>query len=126
MHNCGTDPSAVHLNLNYKPGWTADQIAEADGKVAYLNDLAQDGLLSKTTSVRSVPGSAAGRLRAAGEVVPPGYHGDHMWDLQLGGTDTLDNLGALDGSVNTSLGPQIAGQLRNLPLGTPICGVSIC
>ncbi|WP_285780842.1 polymorphic toxin-type HINT domain-containing protein, partial [Microtetraspora sp. NBRC 13810] len=25
VHNCGTDPSAVHLNLKYKAGWSTDQ-----------------------------------------------------------------------------------------------------
>lgn len=38
---------------------------------------------------------------------------------------SLGNLGALDGSVNTSLGPQIDAQIRNLQTGTKICGVSI-
>lgn len=126
VHNCGTDPGAVYLDLHYKEGWSPTQIADADGKVAYLNDLAQDGLLVETPSVRVVPGSAAGRLRKAGETVPRGYHGDHMHDLQLGGPEVLDNLGALDGSVNTSLGPQIDARIRNISNGIKICGVSIC
>ncbi|MFC9295504.1 polymorphic toxin-type HINT domain-containing protein [Streptomyces sp. NPDC057011] len=126
VHNCGDDADAVHLNLKYKDGWSAGQIAEADAKVAHLNDLAGQGKLVKTQSVRVVKGSAAGRLRRSGVDVPSGYHGDHMQDLQLGGTDTLDNLGPLDGSVNTSLGPQIDAQIRKLPNGTKVCGVSIC
>jgi hypothetical protein len=123
-HNCSR-PGDEHLDLHYKDGWDADQIAAADGKVAHLDNLAEQGKLVKTKPERVVPGSAAQRLRNANVDVPDGHHGDHLQDLQLGGTDTLDNLGPLDGSVNTSLGPQIAGRVRNLPLGTTICGVSI-
>jgi hypothetical protein len=38
----------------------------------------------------------------------------------------LDNLGALNSSVNKSLGPQIDAQIGKLPNGTKICSVSIC
>ncbi len=126
VHNCGNDPEAVHLDLNYKDGWDADQKAAADGKVEYLDGLAKNGDLVKTDAVRVEKGSAAGRLRKAGQDVPSGSDGDHMRDLQLGGSDTLDNLSPLEASVNRSLGPQIAGRLRGLPNGTRICGVSIC
>ncbi|WP_329409813.1 polymorphic toxin-type HINT domain-containing protein [Streptomyces sp. NBC_00704] len=120
VHNCDT------LELKYKEGWDETQRAEADAKVAHLNQLAEDGKLVKTKSVRIEKGSAASRLRKAGTTVPDGYHGDHLQDLQLGGTDTLDNLGPLDGSVNSSLGSQIAGKIKNLPMGTRICSVTIC
>ncbi len=125
VHNCGTDDTAVHLDLTYKEGWDDAQKVAADGKVAYLDGLAKSEDLVKTDSVRVVKGSAAGRLRKDGQTVPSGSDGDHMRDLQLGGTDTLDNLSPLDASVNRSLGPQIAGRLKNLPNGTRICGVSI-
>ncbi|MFF4830441.1 polymorphic toxin-type HINT domain-containing protein [Streptomyces sp. NPDC001315] len=120
VHNCDT------LELKYKEGWDETQRAEADAKVAHLNKLAEEGKLVKTKSVRIEKGSAASRLRKAGTDVPDGYHGDHLQDLQLGGTDTLDNLGPLDGSVNSSLGSQIAGKIKNLPMGTRICSVTIC
>ncbi|WP_327694870.1 polymorphic toxin-type HINT domain-containing protein [Streptomyces sp. NBC_00459] len=120
VHNCET------LELVYKEGWDDTQRAQADAKVAHLNQLAEEGKLVKTKSVRIEKGSAAGRLRKAGTDVPDGYHGDHLQDLQLGGTDTLGNMGPLDGSVNSSLGAQIAARIKNLPMGTRICSVTIC
>lgn len=106
-HNCGR-PGDVHLDLYYKEGWDSDQIIAADGKVRALDDIAATGDLSKTTAERLVKEPAAQRLRDSGVTVPDGHHGDHLRDLQLGGTDTLDNLVPLDGSVNSSLGSQIA------------------
>lgn len=41
---------------------------------------------------------------AAGNRVPAGSHVDHRIDLQLGGGDILENMAAVDASVNTSLG----------------------
>lgn len=43
-----------------------------------------------------------------------------MWELQLGGPDTVDNLKLLHGRTNTDIGSQIWGQIQNLPDGTPI------
>ncbi|MEE3920570.1 hypothetical protein V2I01_27060 [Micromonospora sp. BRA006-A] len=48
------------------------------------------------------------------------YHPDHVWELQLGGPDTVDNLKLLHGRTNTDIGSQIWGQIQNLPDGTPI------
>src|SRR5690606_41374345 len=74
-------------------------------------------LFPYTTLFRS-RGSAGSRYRANGGDVPTGHDVDHSIDLQLGGPDTLANMSPLDRSVNRSLGPQIAGQLRSLPPGT--------
>lgn len=95
--------------------------------IAYGYDANGNETSKTTTGVTSASANTyTYDARDPGETVPRGYHGDHMQDLQLGGSDTLDNLGALDGSVNTSLGPQIDAQIRGLPDGTKICGVSIC
>lgn len=115
VRNCNRSGD-VHLDLNYKDGWDADQIAAAD---------AGQGRLAKTKAEWLVPGSVAQRLRAAGADVSYGHDGDHLQDLQLGGMDTLENLGPLDGSVNRGLGLQIAVRIRSLPLGSVICGVPI-
>ncbi|SCF08814.1 hypothetical protein GA0070607_5377 [Micromonospora coriariae] len=48
------------------------------------------------------------------------YHPDHVWELQLGGPDTVDNLKLLHGRTNTDIGSQIWGQIQTLPDGTPI------
>jgi len=49
-----------------------------------------------------------------------------MTDLQLGGSDTVENMSPLDSSVNRSFGPQIAAQIKNLSLGTRVCDATIC
>ena len=113
--------SGVPLALKYKEGWTATQRAEADAKVAALNDAELF-----VTPVQRAGTSAASRYRSAGGVVPRGADVDHTIDLQLGGADDILNMNPLDASVNRSLGAQIAHQIRGLPEGTRICSVTIC
>jgi RHS repeat-associated protein len=115
----------LDLQLQYKEGWTPEQIAAADSKVDALNTAAQNGELSATPSVRSGT-SAASMFRRAGEEVPAGSDIDHIIDLQLGGANDLSNLAPLDSSVNRSLGAQIACQIKNVAVGTTISSVSIC
>src|SRR5919201_44499 len=80
------------LHLKYKPGWTAAQRAEADAKVAALNDAAARGELSvveagpRGASASSIWDSQVGTPR------PPGYDVDHIIDRQLGGSDSVENL----------------------------------
>lgn len=50
--------------------------------------------------------------------VSSNYDVDHTIDLQLGGSDTVDNMNPLDSSVNRSLGSQIHHAIRNYPDGT--------
>ncbi|WP_218016107.1 hypothetical protein, partial [Moraxella oblonga] len=46
---------------------------------------------------------------------------DHIWELQLKGPDTADNLKFLDSFTNWHIGTQqIRPQIRNLPVGTKI------
>ncbi|MBY8875050.1 endonuclease [Micromonospora sp. PLK6-60] len=45
---------------------------------------------------------------------------DHVWDPQLGGPDTVDNLRLLDSHTNQDLGNEFWQQIGNLPDGTPI------
>jgi hypothetical protein len=113
------------LALSYREDWTSEQRALADQKVAALDAAAGRGEAT-VTAVKRASGSAAGRLRKAKVHVPTGWHGDHLIDLQLGGQDVLSNLWPLDGSVNSSLGAQIAAQIRGLPIGTRIGSVGIC
>lgn len=49
-----------------------------------------------------------------------GVDPDHVWELQLGGPDTADNLRLLDRATNRDIGTDIWRQIRNLPDGTPI------
>ena len=110
----------VDLALKYKPGWTAEQMAEADAKVEILNN-------SETvvTQVERSGTSAAIRYRQSEGIVPSGNDVDHMVDLQLGGADILSNMWPLDSSVNRSLGAQIQRQIKDLPTGTRINRVKI-
>lgn len=58
---------------------------------------------------------AAARRRIFGRMNP-----DHVWELQLGGPDTVDNLHMLDATTNQAIGKQIRLQIMNLPDYTPI------
>ena len=119
VHNC----NGATLELTYKPGWTADQIAEADAKVAALNSA--DRLV--VTDVNRGNTSAAEVWRRAGNKGRTGADIDHKVDLQLGGADNVGNMWALDASVNRSLGSQVAKQIRrqNLQPGAVVCSVTI-
>ena len=112
--------NALLCNLKYKPGWTAEQNAAADAKLAAY----KDSNLVKSPVVRSGT-SAARRFAAAGNDIPPGSDVDHIIDLQLGGTDTISNMQTLDSSVNRSLGRQIQQAIQDLDIGTVIDGVTI-
>ncbi|MDM4784516.1 hypothetical protein [Micromonospora sp. b486] len=46
------------------------------------------------------------------------YHPDHVWELQLGGPDTVGNLKLLHGRTNTDIGSQIWGQMPDAPAAT--------
>jgi hypothetical protein len=48
-----------------------------------------------------------------------------MVDLQLGGSDTVNNMWPLDSSVNRSLGAQIQHLIKDLPIDTRIDRVTI-
>lgn len=115
VHNTVCD-----LQLKYKPGWTPNQIASADTKVAALNDAN-----TVVTDVQRSGTSASRIYQATGGTIPPGSDIDHIIDLQLGGAYEASNMAPLDLSVNRSLGAQIAQQIADLPIGTVIRYVTI-
>jgi hypothetical protein len=119
-----TDAADTSLSLTYKVGWSAEQLAAADAKVASLNNAAEQGQL-QVTQVERAGTSAASMWRTAGGEVPTNADIDHTIDLQLGGSNSLDNLSPLDYSVNRSLGAQIAWRIAGMAAGTTINGVSI-
>ncbi|WP_143749690.1 hypothetical protein [Mesorhizobium sp. WSM3879] len=118
----GVDESTAghDLHLYYMPEWDAAQRAAADLKVKILTEA--DTVVSRAVRLF---GSARRRFIAAGNEVLAGSHVDHRVDLQLGGSDTIDNMALLDASVNTSLGSQINNLIKNLPKGTKINKVTI-
>jgi hypothetical protein len=111
---------AVDLSLRYKPGWTPEQRAAADAKIAFLNE--SDLVVSE---VERSGTSASSRYKRNGGNVPVGSDVDHIVDLQLGGKDVLSNMWPLDSSVNRSLGSQIQWRITNLPVGTRIGTITI-
>jgi filamentous hemagglutinin len=108
------------LSLKYMADWTAAQRTEAELKARALTEAAT----AVTRPVRSGI-SASRRYRAAGNQVPTGSDVDHTIDLQLGGTDTIENMHPLNSSVNRSLGAQIRRQTKDLPQGTTINRVTM-
>jgi hypothetical protein len=93
--------------------WDAEALAQADIKAAQLRSL--EGRV--IAAVR--PSEPAPDIwRRAGRIIPPRHDIDHILDLQLGGTHTLDNLQPLLSTVNRSLGSQVAHRIKALPIGT--------
>jgi len=112
----GTDKAdSIDVNLKYKKNWTPEQIAEADAKAKALSE----GTTIKTPVDRSGTSARSLYKKAYGEnSIPDGYDIDHIIDLQLGGSNTLDNLAPLNKSVNRSLGKQIDNAIKQYPNGT--------
>lgn len=110
--------------LKYQDGWTRAQRRAADAKVKAISAAAERGDLRKTVVERS--GTSRSKFQAAGGKLPAGSDVDHIVDLQLGGSDDLSNLQALDQSVNRSFGKQLEAGLKTFAVGAPILAVSIC
>ena len=110
------------LELELKEGWSEEQIAQAQAKVASLNAAAE-----RSELVRSVPNRGSTTARSMyldeGFDVEDGMDVDHVIDLQLGGADAVRNLSPLDLSVNRSLGSQIYHATKGLEIGALITGV---
>ncbi len=116
------DPiDGTELRLRKMDGWSDDQVAQAQRKVDDLARLADDGRLVKTQVAADDRAFTSSFRRSTRQA---GHDWDHIHDLQLGGKDVRTNLRLTDSSVNRSLGAQIAAQLRDLPYGTRITGVS--
>ena len=127
-------PKGITLTLEYKPEM---DLRDFDRKVRALQDLAERGKLIKSPVIRDKKVTDQYRnniLNKAemqwGQSHPEKVESiqrllrtrdvDHLQDLQLLGQDKFYNLGFLDRKVNTSLGPQIYHQLKEVPFGTRI------
>jgi hypothetical protein len=106
---------AANVNLHYKQGWTPEQKVAADKKLKALTEATTiyTPVNRSGTSARAIYKKAYGN-----NSIPQGFDIDHIVDLQLGGTQDLSNLWALDYSVNRSLGKQINNFIKNNPYGT--------
>ena len=101
--------------------WNAEDRAAADMKALQLRSLP----VRRAPPAPRPPCSAAKVWKDAGREIPPGHDVDHIVDLQLDGTHTLDNMQLLPSTVNRSLGAQVANRIKNLPIGTLIKGWTI-
>ena len=109
----GSEP--IDINLKYKKGWSAENVREADAKLIALSE----ANTLKTPVNRSGTSARAMYKKAYGNnSIPKGYDVDHIIDIQLGGSTTLDNLAPLNQSVNRSLGAQINNAIKKFPNGT--------
>ena len=108
------DAGATPPALRFMKKWDAEARTKAETKLANLGKLGGRRMPDLPRPSRS----AADIWRADGRAIPPGHDIDHVVDLQLGGSHTLDNMQPLPSSVNRSLGPQIAHRIKNLPIGT--------
>jgi hypothetical protein len=115
-----------HIDINMKDGWSEFQQSQMQDKMELFNNAVGDQGFSQVPPVPRDPAVRQDFLNALGlDRVPPGFHVDHTLDLQAGGTDTLDNMGLLDGSVNSSFGSQLNKGMNLFPPGTVFGGVRL-
>jgi hypothetical protein len=115
-----------HIDMNMKDGWSEFQQSQMQNKVDLFNSAVGDQGFTQTPPAVRDPGVRQDFLDSLGlDRVPPGFHVDHTRDLQAGGTDTLDNMGLLDGSVNSSFGSQLNKGMNQFPPGTVFGGVRL-
>jgi RHS repeat-associated protein len=110
---------SVDLDLKYKDNWTNEQRAAADSKAEALTN-------ADTQVTRDYErGGSTQREYRSDNNLDSSEDADHIIELQLGGSDTADNMQGLDKSVNRSFGSQIKNQIKDLDDGTPIGRVTI-
>ena len=116
----GLSSDDCDLTLKYKEDWTDAQKAAADRKAQALTE-------ADTVVTRNYErgGSTQRQYRNDNNLAGTGNDADHIVELQLGGSDTMDNMTSLDKSVNRSFGSQIRHQIKDLPEGTQIGSVTI-
>ena len=115
-----------YIDMNMKDGRSDFQQSQMQDKAEQFNNAVGDAGFSQ---VPPVPRDPAVRQEFLDSLcldrVPPGFHVDHTRDLQAGGTDTLDNMGLLDGSANSSFGSQLNNGMNQFPPGTVFGGVRL-
>ncbi len=122
----GTGGDMPHIDLNMKDGWTDFQQSQMQNKIEQFNNTVSDQGFSQVPPVPRDPAVRQEFLNSLGlDRVPPGFHVDHTRDLQAGGLDLLDNMGLLDGSVNSSFGSQLNNGMNQFPPGTVFGGVRL-
>jgi hypothetical protein len=109
---------SVNLVLELKPNWNDQQVSEVYEKAHIISNNPNTKKVGNPSDGR--PSNLRSKFVKNGGVVTSTQDVDHNTDLQLNGTNSMDNLSGRDKSVNRSLGPQIFNQIKNLPDGTKI------
>ncbi len=112
------EDGAYDLVLKMKEGWTMDQRQQALRKASAIT--MGDARVAKSVERTGASPSAMYKKEFGADSIPPGYDIDHLIDLQLSGSNSIDNLWPLDSSVNRSMGSQISYLIRDLDAGTII------
>ena len=108
--------AGLNIIVKSKPTWNESQINEAKAKLNFLSD--GKSVITRNPVARDL--NLRSKFIKAGGQIGPNQALDHKRDLQLGGSNALNNLGGLNTSVNSSLGKQIQFSTRNLPDNTKI------
>ncbi|MDR3715625.1 MAG: hypothetical protein P4L51_22675, partial [Puia sp.] len=113
----GAVAEGVNLEIHGMEEWTEAQNVQAFEKAKALTE-------SDQTFVRKIKEARKSNLKSEflknGGVLKDAEHLDHIVELQLNGTNAMENLKGLDGSVNSSFGSQIRARIKNLPDGTRV------
>ena len=114
------DDGTVVIKLKFKEGWEGPQIDAARAKIDAIN--ASDAVKTevppslRTVNVRKLYMEVHGLKAKDME----GLDVDHIVELQINGTNAIENLQALDSSVNRSMGAQIFHGMKGLLPDTPV------
>ncbi|MFD3038534.1 hypothetical protein [Mycolicibacterium senegalense] len=128
-HGPAGDPGGgnlPHIEVNMKEGWSDFQQSQMQDKIDRFNSTIDDQGFNQVPPVPRDPAVRQEFLNSLGlDRVPPGFHVDHTRDLQAGGLDAVENMGLLEGSVNTSFGSQLNKGMNQFPPGTAFGGVRL-
>jgi RHS repeat-associated protein len=111
----------VEVEYKYKPGWTEEEIADANRAIESLQKKAEQRELILRTDERgnslySTPGGAVSKYESVyGPIDSTLYDIDHIQPVSLGGIDHHSNMTPRLRSVNTSLG-NLAEKSKNAAL----------
>jgi hypothetical protein len=122
------------INLRMHEGWDR---SDFESKAGHLQNLGEEGKLTKTSDTKDLRDDAARQWRADKEREAfheakdqadldrrlrelDGQQVDHAQDLQLGGQDSANNMWAIDSATNHGMGGQIKQQLGQVPPGAQI------
>jgi RHS repeat-associated protein len=117
------EQSPINPVINQKPTWNKEQVAEAYEKAQTITNNPESKVTIKNPAIR--PSNLRRQYLKRGGKVSSTQDLDHNTDLQINGTNDLNNLSGRDKSVNRSFGRQLQIQIQNVPENTRVNKVSI-